>query len=122
MNTRTLNLSALMTVAIAAAMISLSAGATETTADGVLETVVSYRDLNLSCPEGVAALYQRVSHAAAQVCAPLESREVARMSTWKSCVNGALSRAIATINVPALSAYADARKVGSNPLMAARTE
>jgi UrcA family protein len=74
-----------------------------------LQQKVSYADLNLTRAEGVAALYKRVHSAAENVCAPLESRELTQQSQWRACVRSSISRAIAQIDVPALTVYADAR-------------
>jgi UrcA family protein len=73
------------------------------------EQKVSYADLDLTRAESIAPLYRRIHSAAENVCAPFESRELARRTHWRACVESAISRAIAQINVPALTAYADAR-------------
>jgi len=122
MNTQSFHRSAVLAAAVAAAgMMSYVVGATAATSDGEpLKEVVAYRDLNLNRPEGISALYQRVSNAAAQVCHPLQSRELSKMKPWKDCVHGAISRAVTQINVPALTAYADARAGhGSSPILTA---
>lgn len=124
MKTRSFLGSTVLAAALAAAgMTSWAACATAATPDGeVLKQVVKYGDLNLDSPEAITALYHRVGYAAGQVCAPLESREMARMSAWKRCIDGAISKAVNQINVPALTAYAAARGHGSSPILAARTE
>jgi UrcA family protein len=71
-----------------------------------LKQKVIYSDLNLDQAEGIAALYQRVHAAAARVCSPVESRETG----LSPCIADATSRAVMTINNPALSAYSNARK------------
>jgi UrcA family protein len=117
MKIRSCNRSTLwMATAIAAAcMTSFAADATEpASTDEVLKKVVNYGDLNLDRPEGIAALYRRVSNAAARVCAPFESRELSQLSAWRTCVNGSISRAVAKINLASLTAYADDRN-GHSP-------
>lgn len=123
MKTRSVRRSAaLAAVFVAAGIMSWAAGATAATPDeDVLKQVVGYGDLNLDRIEGIAALYRRVSNAAEQVCAPLQSREMARMSARKGCINGAISRAITQINLPALTAYASAHGHGTSPMLAAST-
>jgi UrcA family protein len=74
-----------------------------------LKQQVSYADLNLDRPEGVAALYKRVRAAAVDVCAPTESREISLSSTFLPCISAATSRAVAGINNSALTAYSNAR-------------
>jgi len=124
MNTRSFPRSAVLAAVFATAgIMSWAAGATAATPDGeVLKQVVGYSDLNLDRVEGITALYRRVSHAAEQVCAPLQSRELARMSAWKGCINGAISRAVNQINVPALTAYANTRGHATSAMLAARTQ
>ena len=125
MNTRTFRRSTLLAAAfVAAGMISWTAEATAaTTNTEVLKEVVTYGDLNLNRPEGVTALYRRVSHAAVAVCTPFESRELTQMSAWKQCVSASISRAVAQINIPALTAYANARDGhASSPVLAAQVK
>lgn len=116
--------SVLAAALVTAGIMSGAAGATTATPSGeVPKQVVEYGDLNLDRAEGITALYRRVSNAAEQVCAPLASRELARMSARKDCINGAISRAVTQINVPALTAYASARGHGHgiSPMLAAST-
>jgi UrcA family protein len=77
--------------------------------DGVIKQTVSYSDLNLQSPAGVAALFHRISRAAEAVCTPFESRELSRQSKWRACFNESISRAVAAVAVPSLTAYADAK-------------
>jgi UrcA family protein len=84
-----------------------------------LQQKVSYADLNLTRADGVAALFKRVHSAAENVCAPLQSRELSRRSQWRACVDSSVSRAIAQIDVPALTAYADARNSHSGSRLTA---
>ena len=72
-----------------------------------LKHVVSYGDLNLNQPQGIAALYTRVQAAAADVCAPLESVDMSRRAHLEPCIAAATSRAVKSVNLPALTAYND---------------
>jgi UrcA family protein len=74
-----------------------------------LKHVVSYRDLDLNQPQGIAILYTRVQSAAADVCAPLESVDMSRRAHLEPCIAAATSRAVRSVNVPALTAYNDLR-------------
>jgi UrcA family protein len=74
-----------------------------------LKHVVSYGDLDLNQPQGIATLYTRVQAAAADVCAPLESVDMARRAHLEPCIADATSRAVQSVNVPALTAYNDLR-------------
>jgi UrcA family protein len=76
-------------------------------ADGVVATrVVSYADLNLSSPQGVAALYRRITVAAEEVCGPAEWPG-SRVPTpeYRDCVSHAVADAIRRVNRPGLSDY-----------------
>jgi UrcA family protein len=74
-----------------------------------LKHVVSYGDLDLNQPQGIATLYARVQNAAIDVCAPLESVDVSRRAHLEPCIAAATSRAVRNVNVPALTAYNDLR-------------
>ena len=67
---------------------------------------VRYADLDLSRDAGAAALYSRIRIAARQVCVPTYGT-----FTWKlldptsSCMELAITRAVADVNAPALTSY-----------------
>ena len=77
---------------------------------------VKFADLNLTSSEAVATLYQRIEHAADQVCQiPRGTLLLKLESELKACRRDATDRAILQANVPALSALHLARtgrKVG----------
>jgi len=75
----------------------------------VPSVVVHFGDLDLSRSEGAAVLYQRLRSAAETVCAPLDDRGVARHMSFKACVQGAISTAVARVDRPELTAYYEAR-------------
>lgn len=75
-----------------------------------LKHVVSYGDLDLNEPQGIAVLYTRVQAAAADVCAPLESVDMERRAHAEPCVTAATARAVRSVNLPALTAYNDLRE------------
>jgi len=76
--------------------------------------VVHFADLDLSRSEGVAVLYQRAQEAAETVCAPLNAAELARHMRFKACVNTAISAAVTKADIPALTAYYEAKTNGRN--------
>jgi UrcA family protein len=82
--------------------------------DGVAARSVSFADLNIDRPEGVAALYGRIRQAADSVCAVFQSRELKAMSASRECVHAAVSRAVSSVQLPALTAYANS-KMGQTP-------
>jgi len=70
---------------------------------------VSFADLNTGSVQGAAALYARVKHASEGVCEDLNSRrDLSLLQLHAQCVHQALGDAIATINRPAVTAYAAA--------------
>ena len=104
-----------LTRAVFAAVSLICAGFVMNSASGgsftgePLKHIVSYGDLNLDQPQGIAALYARVQAAAVDVCAPLESVDMSRRAHLEPCIAAATSRAVKSVNVPALTAYNDMR-------------
>jgi UrcA family protein len=74
-----------------------------------LKHVVTYGDLDLNQPQAIETLYARVQRAAIDVCAPLESVDMSRRAHLEPCIAAATSRAVRSVNVPALTAYNDLR-------------
>jgi len=64
---------------------------------------VSYADIDLSRPAGVALLYRRIHQAAAYVCDPLAGRDAQRAGQYRECVHTAIANAIADVNAPGLT-------------------
>jgi UrcA family protein len=65
---------------------------------------VTYGDLNLDNEVGAKALYNRIRSAAKEVCAPLESKELARRIYWQTCVHQAVTSAVEQVNRPMVTA------------------
>lgn len=74
-------------------------------ADSPKQLLVRYADLDLARPAGASVLYHRLEGAAKIVCAPLESREPARILMFKNCVSDAMARAVTQVDRPGLDAY-----------------
>lgn len=70
---------------------------------------VQFQDLNLMTEDGVRTLYNRLSGAARHVCGTRESRDLVRLSDWKSCYSNALDQAINDLNHPLVNALHAAR-------------
>jgi len=68
------------------------------------QIAVSYRDLNLSQPADVRALYQRLQRASSSVCGEVPRRELSRHLAWQRCYDAALEDAVVQINAPQLLA------------------
>jgi UrcA family protein len=74
-------------------------------ADGVSQRTVTFGDLNLGSPQGIAVLYSRLKNAARTVCEQdsIEINSVRDVWEAKRCQKAALDRAVLTINSPPLS-------------------
>ena len=66
---------------------------------------VTYSDLNLARPEGIAALYRRIATAAQLVCEPINFRAPQNAARGRACAKESIARAISQIDMPALSLY-----------------
>ena len=73
------------------------------------QEVVRIGDLNLGNSRGVAAAYGRVLWAAQRVCAGADSADYWVRESAAPCIVQAVSRAIDSIGVPQLTAYARAQ-------------
>ncbi len=67
---------------------------------------VQYSDLNLNSRGGVSRLYQRIEEAATEVCSTESgARSLAEWSHARTCAKASASRAVAEINIAALTAF-----------------
>lgn len=100
---------------VTAATLAAGAFSTAARADASNEfqtETVRFADLDTSNVPGAAALYKRTRHAAERVCRNLDpGRALSLMEPYNACVQLALTNAVATINRPAVTAYATARGV-----------
>jgi UrcA family protein len=71
-------------------------------ASNVPHKVVSFRDLNLNTPEGVAVLYGRIKTAAYEVCGNPERWDLGQRKL-QICIDSSVSRAVAQVNSPMLT-------------------
>jgi UrcA family protein len=86
--------------------IALTTPATADQRDGEpLTKVVNYADLNLNAEPGARTLYGRLRMAAAQVCAPFRGDTLREKTNWRECFDPALTRSVAEIDAPVLTAY-----------------
>lgn len=72
------------------------------------QTTVKFADLNVSTPQGTAALYARIQRAARQVCLPLDGRDPSSKTQMNACVHKAIADAVAKVDRPALFAVYNA--------------
>jgi UrcA family protein len=66
---------------------------------------VSYTELDLARPAADEKLYQRIRAAAREVCESLEGRGLEKLKPHQQCLDNAISRAVAQVNHPKLTAY-----------------
>jgi len=89
-------------VIAAASMIAAVASAKGN--DGSFSTVVRYNDLDLTQSADVGRLYARLKHASEKVCYVTDDSKNLRMKTLQAdCMQGALNRAVASVNEPKLT-------------------
>ncbi len=86
--------------------------------EGPAQQVVKFGDLNLNNPAGVAVLSKRLHAAAEGVCQPFSGMDPGSFSRYRACVSESLARAVAQVNVPALTAYENAKSGKSWPRVA----
>ena len=92
-----------LSIALTAASLPVQAG--EPAPSNDLSIKVKFRDLDLSKPEGVAALYDRIERSAQLVCIDSSSPwDAGRVDTFNRCYSAAIQDAVSTINQPQLTA------------------
>src|SRR5262249_8033915 len=100
-----------MTRALSALFLAASAIATPAVAASLEEPVNitgSYPDLDISHPAGAAVLLHRIEAAATKACGGQpDVRVLAEVSHFDKCRSAALSKAVAEINSPMLTAAAN---------------
>jgi UrcA family protein len=102
-------------------VLATSFATVSTAAEGTefLQTTVKYGDLNVSTPQGAAALYSRIRVAADGVCWPLDHGDLSSKMKLAACVHKAIADAVTTVDQPALSAVYNAKNSPSLPIMIA---
>jgi len=99
----------------ASATLFLSSHAIAADPNAPPQRIVKFGDLNLDHPDGVKALYGRLSTAANAVC-HASTADVIHTGTrgLRNCVRQAMARAVADVNNRNLTAYYNQR-TGRNP-------
>jgi len=88
------------------AAVTVSLAATPSAEAEQPSLTVHYNDLSLDRTADVAKLYHRISHAADNVCEPREfTGSHVESTAYRTCFEAAISRAVASVASPALSAY-----------------
>ena len=70
---------------------------------------VRYSDLNLDTQAGAAALYQRIRHAAEQVCGKADSRRLDEMVVAQNCMDKAIASSVSAVGNAQLTSQYVAR-------------
>jgi UrcA family protein len=98
---RTINLTAL---AVSAALI-LAPAAIAQAGYSTTSVPVAHGDLNLATAAGARTALQRMKVAANRVCGGKPSpKQLAGIVRYDACVDGAMSRAVAALNIPTVTA------------------
>jgi UrcA family protein len=99
--TTSLSLRGVLATAIFGAL-TFSLAIVSTAAETYPTRTVKFSDLNVSNPQGAAALYARIQLAAHQVCLPLDGRDLGSKGRMDACVHKAIADAVAKVGQPAL--------------------
>jgi UrcA family protein len=121
MTTRTTSLSfrgALATAILGALICSVASVCTAAETDPP-QTTVKYADLNVSNPQGAAALYARIQRAARQVCLPLDGGDLSSKARMGACEHKAIADAVAKVDQPALFDAYNVHNRQSTPIVLA---
>ncbi len=86
---------------------------------GAHQMMVHYGDLNVSTPQGAAALYSRIRAAADEVCRPLDRQDLLSKALLDKCVHNAITDAVNKVDQPALFSVFNAKQGKSRPIMLA---
>jgi UrcA family protein len=66
--------------------------------------VVNYTDLDINTSRGAEKLYERIEHAAAQLCPQVDIAELQRYAVFLRCRDEVVAHAVSSINSPQLAA------------------
>ena len=103
-------------------VLTLSWGAMSIAADesDAPQVVVNFGDLNLSKPQGAAALYHRIWGAAITVCRPQDDGSLASMDRMQTCVHKAIADAVTKVDRAELFAVYNAKSRQLRPIVVAQ--
>jgi UrcA family protein len=101
---------------------NLTAVSTAAESTDAQQTTVKYADLNVSSPEGAAALHARIQRAARQVCRPLDGQDLSSKARMGACEHKAIAVAVTKVDQPALFAAYNAHYGQPKPIVLAATQ
>jgi UrcA family protein len=81
----------------AVSLVSVAQFAQADSADSRSALTVHYSDLNMNTEAGVAVLYNRIRHAAQQVCGEVDPRRLDEVAAAQACVNHAIAASVAAV-------------------------
>ena len=81
----------------AASLVSVAQFAQADSVDGRAALTVHYSDLNMNTEAGVASLYNRIRHAAQQVCGEVDPRRLDKATAAQACVDHAIAVSVAAV-------------------------
>lgn len=111
----------LATTALGALACSLAAGCTTAEPRDPPQMTVKFPDLQVSNPEGAAALYARIQRAARLVCQSTDPRNYSS-PMHDACLHDAIANAVAKVNRPALFIVYNAHNAQPAPIVLAATQ
>ena len=84
------------TTFIATLLLTCSAAAPAGAADSAAfqQVTVRFADINLSVPEGAESLYARIRSAAQLVCGPEDVKDLASVTSRRTCIEKAIADAV----------------------------
>lgn len=99
MNSNIAKRCALIGIATLAAGLAVNQASAADSDDAPRSVVVRYSDLNLSRPQDARTLYSRIQTAARVACGDIPSSDLARFGQFHSCVDRAVTNAVAAVSV-----------------------
>ena len=100
---------ALIGIATLAAGVAVNQASAATRDDTPRSVVVRYSDLNLSQPQDARTLYDRIQRAARVACRDISSWDLARVGRFHSCVDRAVTNAVAAVSAREVTAIHEAQ-------------
>jgi UrcA family protein len=99
---------------------SVTAMADAAVDDAPAQRTVRFADLDLARSADVAVLYRRIRSAANAVCEPRRPRSLGSLARTRQCLDQAIARGVATVNLPLLTSMAQGAPVGPATIVAGR--
>jgi UrcA family protein len=99
----------LATASVSLALLWAGAGINNAMATSPYESpgpqTLKVKDLDLSRPETVAVLYNRIVAASTNVCKPWNYDSTGAKVAWDACRDATISHTVASLNLPSLNSY-----------------